>query len=150
MGVHIAATYAAAGIDVTLCSRDSSKAKGIVTSLLAGKGWTRRRGHREVVARGHALELLHLLVGDVVQSAPGSRSAGRGFECGLRGRACEALALRLWLLDGIGARLRGDGCVRQQAANKADRVLFPVIKLYTRGRVPAAHTSTAPSSSDAL
>merc|ERR1719231_208207 len=43
MGTHIAAAWAAgnAAHEVTLCSRNPTKAKSIVTSLLAGKGWTR-------------------------------------------------------------------------------------------------------------
>ena len=42
MGVHLAATWADAGVSVTLCSRNPDKAEKIVASLLARKGWEER------------------------------------------------------------------------------------------------------------
>ena len=39
MGVHLAATWASAGVEVTLCARDEAKAEKIVSQLLSGKGF---------------------------------------------------------------------------------------------------------------
>merc|ERR1719473_146202 len=40
MGVHLAAAWAHAGMDVVMCSRQKSKADEIVASLLAGRGYS--------------------------------------------------------------------------------------------------------------
>ena len=40
MGVHLAAAWAHAGMDVIICSRTQDKAQVIVDSLLAGKGYS--------------------------------------------------------------------------------------------------------------
>ena len=40
MGVHLGAAWAAAGMDVTLCSREKQRAERIVHILAAGHGWT--------------------------------------------------------------------------------------------------------------
>ena len=42
MGTHLAATYADAGIDVSLLSRDPTKSLDIITALLSGNGWEKK------------------------------------------------------------------------------------------------------------
>lgn len=44
MGVHLCATWANAGYDVTMCSRTEDKAQTIVDSLLAGNGYFDKDG----------------------------------------------------------------------------------------------------------
>ena len=41
MGVHLAAAWAHAGMDVTICSRDPTKVDAIVQQLLSGEGYSK-------------------------------------------------------------------------------------------------------------
>ena len=54
MGVHLAAAWAHAGIDVLMCSRSKEKAQAIVSTLLSGNGYVSPDGQVQVSASSTA------------------------------------------------------------------------------------------------
>tara|TARA_B110000208_G_C11729827_1_gene415965 strand:+ start:90 stop:1049 length:960 start_codon:yes stop_codon:yes gene_type:complete len=98
MGVHLCAAWAAAGYDVTMCSRSKDKAKKIVDRLVAGEGY-----HEEVMQ------------GSI--SVPACPAAGWKLKAGTNDEAAEADLIVLgtvyeqaWgLLEQIAPKIRGKG-----------------------------------------